>query len=57
MEVNQHIDAHDTKVHDAHAHGHDHEHEHEHESNFWTHYVFSTDHKMISKQFSPRLSR
>ncbi|MFM8432214.1 MAG: cbb3-type cytochrome c oxidase subunit I [Bacteroidota bacterium] len=33
---------------DAHS-GHDH-HEHHHDS-FWTKYVFSTDHKMISKQF------
>ncbi|MCX6273981.1 MAG: cbb3-type cytochrome c oxidase subunit I [Bacteroidetes bacterium] len=30
------------------AHGHD---EHEHHETFWTKYVFSTDHKMISKQF------
>src|ERR1051325_7330609 len=28
------------------AHGH-----HEHHQTFWTKYVFSTDHKMISKQF------
>src|SRR5688572_33108783 len=31
-------------------HGHEHEH-HEHNQTFWTKYVFSTDHKMISKQF------
>lgn len=31
-------------------HGHDEHHEH-HEQTFWTKYVFSTDHKMISKQF------
>ena len=37
-----------THEHD-HGHGHDH-HEHHHDS-FWSKYVFSTDHKMISKQF------
>ena len=31
-------------------HGHD-DHHHEHEETFWTKWVFSTDHKMISKQF------
>ncbi len=39
---------------DAHeGHGHDHhdDHHHEHETNFVTHYIFSQDHKMISKQF------
>src|SRR5262245_51836752 len=41
--------AHDVKGHDEH-HGHDH-HEHEHEDNFWTKYIFTTDHKMIGKQF------
>ncbi|MEP7263222.1 MAG: cbb3-type cytochrome c oxidase subunit I [Bacteroidota bacterium] len=50
MEVNQHSNAHDAVLHDEHAHDH-HHHEHEHETNFWTKYVFSTDHKMISKQF------
>ncbi len=39
----------------THAHGHDdahggHDH-HEHHDTFWSKYVFSTDHKMISKQF------
>ncbi|MBL0256573.1 MAG: cbb3-type cytochrome c oxidase subunit I [Bacteroidetes bacterium] len=34
---------------DSHA-GHDH-HDHEHHDTFWTKYVFSQDHKMISKQF------
>jgi cytochrome c oxidase subunit 1 len=35
----------------ADAHGHDdHAHDH-HEQSFWTKYIFSTDHKMISKQF------
>jgi cytochrome c oxidase subunit 1 len=39
----------------THAHGHDsahggHDH-HEHHDSFWTKYVFSQDHKMISKQF------
>ncbi len=32
-----------------HGDGH-HEHEH-HETNFWTHYIFTIDHKMIGKQF------
>jgi cytochrome c oxidase subunit 1 len=40
--ANSHDDAHDTHEH--------HEHDH-HEVTFWNHYVFSTDHKMISKQF------
>ena len=39
--------AHDH-AHDAHHEGHDH---HEHHDYFWTKYVFSQDHKMISKQF------
>ena len=42
MSTNSHdhaVDAHD---------GHDH---HEHHDTFWTKYVFSQDHKMISKQF------
>jgi cytochrome c oxidase subunit I len=34
---------------DIHHHD-DHEHEH-HEGNFWTHYIFSQDHKIIAKQF------
>ncbi len=34
----------------AHSHG-DHDHHDHHEQTFWTKYVFSTDHKMISKQF------
>lgn len=38
--------------HADHAHDtHHHDHDHEHHGNFWTKYVFSTDHKMISKQF------
>ncbi len=40
--------SHDHAV-DSHA-GHDH-HDHEHHDSFWTKYVFSKDHKMISKQF------
>ncbi|HNP47182.1 MAG TPA: cbb3-type cytochrome c oxidase subunit I [Bacteroidia bacterium] len=40
--------SHDHAV-DSHA-GHDH-HDHEHHDSFWTKYVFSQDHKMISKQF------
>jgi len=37
---------HDTHAHDNHNHSHDH-----HEQSFWSKYIFSTDHKMISKQF------
>ncbi len=46
------MDTHANLHHDAHAH-HDHgAHEHEHEEpNFWEKYIFSQDHKMISKQF------
>ncbi|REJ84995.1 MAG: cytochrome c oxidase subunit I [Bacteroidetes bacterium] len=40
--------SHDHAV-DAHG-GHDH-HDHEHHDTFWTKYIFSQDHKMISKQF------
>ncbi len=32
-------------------HFHDHEHGDKYQSNFFSHYIFSTDHKMISKQF------
>lgn len=50
MEVN-HGHTHETKVHGHdHAHAHD-DHHHEHHDTFWTKYVFSQDHKMISKQF------
>lgn len=35
----------------AHDHGHDHDHHEHHHDSFWSKYVFSTDHKMISKQF------
>ena len=44
----------DTKDTIQHGHGevaHGHVHRHEHEETFWTKYVFSTDHKVISKQF------
>ncbi len=34
--------------HDVHAHDH---HDHEHHDNFITKYIFSTDHKMIAKQY------
>ncbi len=37
---------HATHAHDNHDHSHDH-----HEQSFWSKYIFSTDHKMISKQF------
>ncbi len=40
-----HHDSHHDSHHDA-AHAH-----HDHEQSFWSKYVFSTDHKMISKQF------
>jgi len=40
-----HHDSHHDTHHDA-AHAH-----HDHEQSFWSKYVFSTDHKMISKQF------
>src|SRR5258706_99530 len=40
------------RSHDAHVSGNGHGHdEHEHHQTFWTKYVFSQDHKMISKQF------
>ena len=46
------MDTHATHHADAHAHDEHHAHEHEHEEqSFWTKYVFSQDHKMISKQF------
>ncbi len=35
----------------AHAIGHDHDHDHEHHESFISKYVFSLDHKMISRQF------
>jgi cytochrome c oxidase subunit 1 len=35
----------------GHEHGHDHGHEHHHEETWLQKYVFSTDHKMIAKQF------
>lgn len=40
---------HTSVHHDSHTHGHD-EHDH-HEQNFVEKYIFSTDHKMIAKQF------
>ncbi len=38
----------DTAVHEHHEHEH---HDHEHHDNFITKYIFTTDHKMIAKQF------
>jgi cytochrome c oxidase subunit 1 len=40
-------------AHDEHGHGHAHGHHdvHHHEENFVSKYIFSQDHKMISKQF------
>ncbi len=52
MEVtpNKHI-AHSAHA-DAHGHTHDHhDHDHDHDDNFWSKYIFSTDHKMIAKQY------
>ena len=52
MEVNpnKHI-AHSAHA-DAHGHSHDHhDHDHDHDDNFWSKYIFSTDHKMIAKQY------
>src|SRR5215510_8597790 len=42
-----------NRSHDAHVsgNGHGHDEHHEHHQTFWTKYVFSQDHKMISKQF------
>jgi cytochrome c oxidase subunit 1 len=42
---------HTTGVEHAHEHATHEHHEHEHHDTFWTKYVFSQDHKMISKQF------
>jgi cytochrome c oxidase subunit 1 len=42
------IDHSDAHGHEDHSHDHSHDH---HEQSFWTKYIFSTDHKMISKQF------
>lgn len=53
MEVNPNNSmAHDVHV-DEHAHGHSHDHHghDDHEDNFWSKYIFTTDHKMIAKQF------
>jgi cytochrome c oxidase subunit 1 len=38
-------------AHDEHGHGHGHHDVHHHEENFVSKYIFSQDHKMISKQF------
>ncbi len=46
--MSQHT-SHETHA-SAHAHDHAHDH-HEHHQSFITKYIFSTDHKMISKQF------
>ena len=52
MDTNPH--AHDEQVQEidmAAGHAHADEHEHHHVETFWNKYVFSQDHKMISKQF------
>ncbi|WP_027003265.1 cytochrome c oxidase subunit I [Hugenholtzia roseola] len=41
----------DIDIKSASADHHDDHHEHEHHGNFWTNYIFSTDHKVIAKQF------
>lgn len=43
----------DTELTNTHGHGevHDDHHDHEHHDNFITKYIFSTDHKMIAKQY------
>ncbi|MEL6132123.1 MAG: hypothetical protein AAFR59_02025, partial [Bacteroidota bacterium] len=38
-------------LHDELHHDAEHHHDHHHHGNFWTNYVFSTDHKVIAKQF------
>lgn len=45
------MDVKDQHLEVAHDHVHEHHDHHEHHQTFWTKYVFSTDHKMISKQF------
>ena len=46
------IHQHDVHTHDDHAHHEHHAHEHhEHKQHFFTKYVFSQDHKIISRQF------
>jgi cbb3-type cytochrome oxidase subunit 1 len=52
--TNQHEELHVHAAHNEHAHtdhGHDHHEDHHHEETFISKYVFSHDHKMISKQF------
>ena len=45
-------DTHSQAVQSGHAvHHDDHGHHDHHHGNFWTQYVFSTDHKVIAKQF------
>ena len=43
IHIGSHSHAHDAH-HDEHEHGH-------HKQSFITHYIFSTDHKMIAKQY------
>jgi cytochrome c oxidase subunit 1 len=42
---------HHNEHHGNHAHHHDHHDDHHHEETFWSKYVFSMDHKVISRQF------
>jgi len=41
----------DIDIQNADAHADHHDDHHEHHGNFWTNYIFSTDHKVIAKQF------
>ncbi|MBK7390726.1 MAG: cbb3-type cytochrome c oxidase subunit I [Bacteroidetes bacterium] len=50
MEVRDNTHSGHAVAHDVHDHGHD-DHHHDHHQTFITKYIFSTDHKMISKQF------
>ncbi len=47
MDTHAHATVHE---HDNHAHGHD-DHDHDHEQTFVEKYIFSQDHKIISRQF------
>jgi cytochrome c oxidase subunit 1 len=53
MDNSQHAhDEHNVQLaHSVATHDHDHDEEHHHVETFWNKYVFSQDHKMISKQF------
>ena len=46
-----HLDTHTHHGHDDHGHEHGHHDHHEHKQHFLSKYVFSMDHKIISRQF------